>query len=57
LTRNTGIFAAFAFLTAPMEPLALAGSRMIATDLLVIAVSISVLSVLVSPLDAATFAL
>ena len=48
--------ASTAFFTAPIEPSALAGSRMIATDLLVIAVSISVLSVLVSALWALTLA-
>ena len=56
LTRITGMLAAIAFLTAPSEPLALAGSRMIATEWLVIAVSIRLLSVLVSPLVAPTLA-
>ena len=50
------MFAAMAFFTAPTEPDALAGSRMMATDLLVMAVSIRLLSVLVSPLDAPTLA-
>jgi hypothetical protein len=44
-----------AFFIAPTDPLAFAGSRMIATDLLVMAVSTRLLSVLVSPLDAPTF--
>jgi hypothetical protein len=48
------MFAAMAFFTAPAEPLAFAGSRMIATDRLVMAVSIRLLSMLVSPLDAPT---
>ena len=50
------MLAAIAFLTAPIEPLASAGSRMIATDLLVMAVSISLLSVLVSAFEAPTVA-
>ena len=50
LTRNTGMSAATSFFTAPMEPLASAGSRMTATDLLVIAVSTRSLSFLESPL-------
>ena len=45
-----------AFFTAPREPSAFAGSRMIATDLLVMAVSIRLLSVFVSPLCAPTVA-
>ena len=48
--------AATAFSTAPIEPLASAGSRMIATERFVIAVSIRFDSVLVSPVCAATFA-
>ena len=52
----TGMFAAIAFFTAPTDPLAFAGSRMMATDRLVMAVSIRLLSVFVSPLDAPTFA-
>ena len=51
------MFAAMALFTAPMEPLASAGSRMIATDLLVIAVSINWLSMFVSPFVAPTVAL
>src|SRR5471032_3019479 len=50
------MLAATAFFTAPTDPLAFAGSRMIATDLLVMAVSINWLSVLVSPFEAATLA-
>nr|WP_321984342.1 hypothetical protein [uncultured Lichenicoccus sp.] len=52
-TRNTAMSAAMAFLTAPTDPLALAGSRMIRTAWFVIAVSIRLLSVLVSPLRVA----
>ena len=50
------MLAAMAFLTAPTDPSALAGSRMMATAVLVMAVSIRVLSVLVSPLEAPTVA-
>ena len=50
------MLAAIAFFTAPNDPLALAGSRMSATEWLVIAVSTRLLSVLVSPLDAPTLA-
>ena len=49
LIRKTGMPASVAFWTAAIEPSALAGSRMSATDWLVMAVSISVFSVLVSP--------
>ena len=48
--------ASSAFFTAPIDPSALAGSRMIATESFAIAVSTSVFSVLVSPSWAPTVA-
>ena len=55
-TRNTGIFAAMARLMLPIEPDALAGSRMIPATWVEIAVEIRLASVFTSPLLAATCA-
>src|SRR5690625_1931741 len=57
LMRKTGMSASSTFFTAPIEPSASAGSMIIATDWLEIAVSTRLFSSLVSPLWAPTVAL